>query len=149
MLLDVSLNQLTVLFGYLNYVIFRVWQEDERVEGFTCKMAACTVLIMFCFYCRKSMTRVKIINPAKKSDFIIRDFHSFHEKFHSIAEVKVKLMNELGTLLPETIDFKVGYFFGKQLTKYWLMCQKDLENMNKNLSKLKGTFMLWCEARNQ
>lgn len=72
--------------------------------------------------------RVKIINPVKKSDFIIRDIHSFHGKFQSIIEVKVKLMDELGILLPETIDFKVGYFYGKQSTKYWLMCQKDLEN---------------------
>ena len=49
-------------------------------------------------------------------------------------------MDELGTLLPETIDFKVGYLFAKQSTKYWLMCQKDLENMNQNLSKSKGSY---------
>ena len=47
------------------------------------------------------------------------------------------------------IDFKVGYFFGKQSTKYWLMCQEDIETMNKNLTKSKGSFMLWCDARDQ
>ena len=52
-----------------------------------------------------------------------------------------------GNLVPETIDFKVGYFFGKQSTKYWLMCQEDIETMNKNLTKSKGSFMLWCDAR--
>ena len=58
-------------------------------------------------------------------------------------------MDEFGNLVPETIDFKVGYFFGKQSTKYWLMYQEDIETMNKNLTKSKGSFMLWCDARDQ
>ena len=56
-------------------------------------------------------------------------------------------MEECGSLLPETLDFKIGYFFGKQSTKYWLMCQKDLENMNESLSNSKGSVLLWCDAR--
>ena len=58
-------------------------------------------------------------------------------------------MEEFGSLLPETLDFKIGYIFGKQSTKYWLMCQKDLENMNESLSNSKGSVLLWCDARDQ
>lgn len=58
-------------------------------------------------------------------------------------------MEEFGSLLPETLDFKIGYICGKQSTKYWLMCQKDLENMNESLSNSKGSVLLWCDARDQ
>ena len=40
-------------------------------------------------------------------------------------------MEEFGSLLPQTLDFKIGYIFGKQSTKYWLMCQKDIPKYNK------------------
>jgi len=54
-------------------------------------------------------------------------------------------MEEFGSLLPETLNFKVGYFLeSSQPSKYRLMCQKDLEVY---LSKSKGSLMLWCNAR--
>lgn len=43
-------------------------------------------------------------NPTKKSDFIIRDVQSFHEKFQFITEVKIRLMEKFGCLLPETLN---------------------------------------------
>ena len=84
----------------------------------------------------------------KKSDFVVRDVHSFHEKFHTISELKSTLMNEFSSMLPESREFKVGYFLGKQSTKYWLMCEKDLENMNQSISQSK-TVLLWCDARSE
>ena len=38
-------------------------------------------------------------------------------------------MDEFRVLLPATTDFQIGYFMGNQSTKYWLMCQEDLENV--------------------
>ena len=62
-------------------------------------------------------------------------------------EMKIKLMDEFGSLLPPTTEFQLGYFFGKQSTKFWLMCQEDLNTMNKCVEKCKGSVMLWCDAR--
>lgn len=56
-------------------------------------------------------------------------------------------MDEFGPLLPPTTDFQIGYFGGRQSTKYWLMCQEDLDNMNKYVDKTKGSMMLWCDAK--
>ena len=53
-------------------------------------------------------------------------------------------MGEFWPLLPPTPDFQIGYFLGRQ---YWLMCQEDLDNMNKCVEKTKGTMMLWCNAK--
>ena len=61
----------------------------------------------------------------------MRDLHHFTGKFESIMELKMKLMDEFGALLPPTTDFQIGRFWDRQSTKYWLMCQKDLDNMNK------------------
>jgi len=56
--------------------------------------------------------------------------------------MKSTLMNEFQRTLPEISDFNIGYLVGKQSTKYWLMCEKDLSNMSKTKS-----VMLWCDAR--
>jgi len=76
---------------------------------------------------------VKIINPEKKTEFIVREVHSYHDKFESIGVMKVKLMEEFSENVPKTLDFNVGYLAGKQNTKYWLMCQVDLNGMYKSL----------------
>jgi len=41
----------------------------------------------------------------KKSDFVVCDVHSFHEKFHTISELKSTLMNEFSSMLPESREF--------------------------------------------
>ena len=68
-------------------------------------------------------------------------------KFESIVGLKMKLMDEFGPLLPPTTDFQIGYFSGRQSTKYWLMCQEDIDNMNRCVDKTKGTMMLWCDGK--
>ena len=77
----------------------------------------------------------------------MRDLHHFLGKFESIVGLKMKLMDEFGPLLPPTTDFQIGYFSGRQSTKYWLMCQEDLDNMNRCVDKTKGTMMLWCDGK--
>ena len=57
-------------------------------------------------------------------------------------------MNEFGDQLPATTTYKVGYYYGKQSAKRWLMTQEDLDLMYKSLSG-KKEIMLWCEACTQ
>ena len=90
--------------------------------------------------------RFKIINPDKRSDFIVRELHGFHSQFDSITGLKVKLMDQFSENVPPTTEFQVGYFTGKQSTKHWLMCQADLDQMNKTLKTSNGK-MLWCDGR--
>lgn len=58
-------------------------------------------------------------------------------------------MDEFSEYVPATTEFQVGYFSGRQSTKYWLMCQADLDQMNDVLKT--GTtnrkLMLWCDGR--
>ena len=77
-------------------------------------------------YCAVVTYRLKIINPNKKSDFVVRDVHHFGGKFTTILDVKEKIMEEFKDKLPETTDFKVGYFYGEQSTKHWIVTQEDL-----------------------
>ena len=90
--------------------------------------------------------RIKIINPGKKSDFVIREIHNSHKKFESIAELKIHLMDEFGEQVPATTDFQIGYYLGKQSAKYWLVCPDDLNSMYTSLGEKTNVF-LWCDAR--
>ena len=58
--------------------------------------------------------------------------------------MKKKLMEEFKDELPETTDFKVGYFYGKQSAKRWIVTQEDLDAMYKTG---KDKLLLWADAR--
>ena len=60
---------------------------------------------------------VKIVNPARKKDCVVRDLHKFRGKFNSLIELKVRLMEEFQELVPSTHHFSIGYFEGCQSTK--------------------------------
>lgn len=64
---------------------------------------------------------MKIINPDKRSDFMIRELHGHHEKFKSISALKLIIMDEFTEQVPTSTDFQLGYFSGKQSAKHWLM----------------------------
>ena len=57
--------------------------------------------------------------------------HHFGGKFATILDLKRKIMEEFKDKLPETTDFKVGYFYGKQSAKRWIVIQEDLDAMYK------------------
>ena len=75
---------------------------------------------------------VKIVNPEKKTDFIILEMHSYHDRFESVGVMKIRMMEEFSEHVPKTLEFNVGYFSGRQSAKYWLMCQEDLNGMYKD-----------------
>ena len=74
-----------------------------------------------------------------------RDVHQFHGKFTSINDIKDKLKNEFKDHLPETDDFQIGYYLGKQSSKMWLVTEEDLKSMYGNIGR--DNIPLWSDAR--
>ena len=56
--------------------------------------------------------KVKIINPAKKSDVSVRYLNNYSAKFESVNALCVKLIEAFQEGVPKTIDFNVGYYEG-------------------------------------
>lgn len=95
---------------------------------------------------RKYSYRVKIINPLRKSDAIIRELRKFTGRFSSITEVKVRIMEEFGDYVPESTRFSIGYYEGQ--TKRWICAEDDLSGLYDVYSKQPGKeIVLWCEGR--
>lgn len=59
---------------------------------------------------------------------------------------KYALMEKLWDQVPETINFNIGYFEGRQSKKRWLFCEGDLDAMYK-CYKDGGEISLWCDSR--
>lgn len=86
--------------------------------------------------------RVKIINPSKKSDIIVRQLHRFTSKFTSVSALRDKLIDY--SHVPE---FNVGYMEGsQQSSKIWLVTSDDLESMYKRYPK-GGQIIMWCDGK--
>ena len=50
--------------------------------------------------------------------------------------------------MPQTLEFHMACFLGKQSTKYWIMCEEDLSAMYKSLDQdRKENVLLWCDGR--
>ena len=54
---------------------------------------------------------------------MIREVHWFNQRFATIQEYKEKIMDEFSDQLPETMDFQIGYYHGKQSAKQWIITQ--------------------------
>ena len=92
--------------------------------------------------------KVKIINPAKKSDVSVRYLNNHSEEFESVNTLRVKLIEAFQEAVPNTLDFNVGYYEGSQQLKVWLVVSDDLRRMyQKNPNG--GSVNLWCDARCQ
>lgn len=78
----------------------------------------------------------------------MRELRKFHRKFSSVVDLKVKLLEELEEFMPPNISFSVGYYEGRQSTKYWLCTPDDLDAMYRMYNKHPGKEVsLWCEGR--
>ena len=89
---------------------------------------------------------MKIINPKRKSDFIVRMWHSAKHAFKSPTELKVGLMESFPGEVPSTTSFQVGYLESPGSTKRWLVEDRDLialYNSHEPGSKIN----LWCDAK--
>ena len=90
---------------------------------------------------------MKIINPQKKSDVIVRQLHHFHGKFDSVISLRAKLIEELKEQVPNSVSFNVGYFEGQQHCKVWLVAHDDLCAMYSKYPR--GLITLWCDSRSE
>ena len=52
---------------------------------------------------------MKIINPHKKSDTILRQLNSFSSLFTSPLDLHLKIIKDCADHVPNTVDFNVGY----------------------------------------
>ena len=74
--------------------------------------------------------------------------HHFSNKFSSVTDLKVKLLDQFGAQLPTTMAFRVGYFDGHQSMKMCICTQDDLGKMYTLLvSAKKREVLLWCDGR--
>ena len=62
---------------------------------------------------------VKIINPKKKSNFVVRRWHGVTEVIRSPALLKVKLHESFPDDIPGSSDIQVGYLEGNN--KRWIL----------------------------
>jgi len=87
---------------------------------------------------------VKVINPTKKSDIIIRQLHNFYAEFTSVNALWVKLIEEFQEQVPDTLKFSVGYFDGQHQMS--LVNCDDLHTMYSKY-RFGGEIILWCSGR--
>ena len=89
--------------------------------------------------------RVKIINPKKKNDIVVRELHNFRGRFHSVVDLCARLIEELMEQVPDSMTFSVRYFEGAHHRKAWIISQEDLHAMYNKYST--GPITLWCDGR--
>ena len=70
----------------------------------------------------------------------------FSGRFESIRSINLKLMEEFDSV-PNSMDFDIGYYSGKQNKKHWLIEENNLKEMYDNMKKV--SVLLWCDRRMQ
>ena len=91
--------------------------------------------------------KVKIINPAKKSDYVTRHLHHFYSKFNTIISLYTKLIEELKEQVPNNLTSSIGYFEGQKHSKVSIASDDDLKAMYSMYPS--GDITLWCDARSE
>ena len=86
---------------------------------------------------------VKIINPKKKSDFVVRMWHGVSEQFQSPTTIRAKLQESFPQDVPTTNDFQLGYMEGN--VKRWIFEDQDMQVMYKTFPA-SSKITLWCDA---
>jgi len=72
--------------------------------------------------------------------FVVREVHDGHDKCELITFIKLKLTDDFPEQISSKMNFQIGYFIWKQSSKYWLMCQADLDTMYKALKRNRVCF---------
>lgn len=86
--------------------------------------------------------KIKIINPSKKSDVVVRHLHDCYTRFESSVTLHAMLIERFGKQVT-LISLDVGYYEGSQHSKIWLYSASDLEAM---YQKYPGDITLWCDG---
>ena len=85
---------------------------------------------------------VCIINPKKKSDFVVRMWHNVSDVFQSPSTLKARLQESFPNDVPKEVDFRCGYFHGN--SKQWIFEENYLKTMYK-LFPSGSTITIWSE----
>ena len=89
--------------------------------------------------------KVKVINPEKKREVIVRQLNKFTFKFESVLDVRLKIIGECGEHVPNTVDYNVGFYDGSKQAKVWIVNDADLQTMyNKHPNG--GNITLWSDG---
>ena len=89
---------------------------------------------------------MRIINPKKKSDVTTRMLHHFHSKFDSVLMLRIKMVEELKDVIPDTTTFKVGYII--EVPKTTKMSIATIDDINAMYARYNsGEILLWCEGK--
>ena len=86
---------------------------------------------------------VKIINPKKKSDFVVRMWHGTSQLFRTVTSLRSKLQESLPQDIPSIDDIQMGYMEGN--VKRWIFEDQDLQVMYKTFP-MSSKITLWCDA---
>ncbi len=92
---------------------------------------------------------VRFINPQRKSDYKVRNWHNVHERFTTPRAVREKLTDCFNEHVPETMFFEIGYYEKPGNSKRWIENPEDLKAMYKSYRRNDETIMLWCDGRNE
>ena len=92
--------------------------------------------------------KVTILDSLKHSKkAVTRYLHHFSAKFHSVTDIRVRLLEEFGDDLPGTINFDVGYY-EKRSSKCLLVTSEDLKQMYEGF-KVDEDILLWCDGKSK
>ena len=90
--------------------------------------------------------RVRIINTKNKLEFMDLTWHNTSERFVSVTNLKLKLIDCFPECVPSSPTFQVGYLEGRGSQKRWIVCSADLTKMY-DAFKDGDEIKLWCEAK--
>ena len=91
--------------------------------------------------------KVKIINPHRKSNMIVRYLHNFNSRLESAVALRMKIVEEFKDVVPDSLNLSVGYFEGQNHSKIWLVTKEDFSTMYGRYPK--GEITLWCDGRTE
>jgi len=87
--------------------------------------------------------KVRVINPSKKTDYVVRQIHPFHSKFVNVFQLRSTLVDELKEQVPDSTTFRVGYLEGLK-NRMSVVSNDDIKAMYDSQG---CDITLWCDAR--
>ena len=92
---------------------------------------------------------MKVINPNKKSDFVVLTWHKQHKRFESPKQLKLALIESFPDHVPSHLEFQIGYFEGRSShSKRWIISINDVDAMYEVYMD-GDDITLWCDGKNK
>ena len=92
---------------------------------------------------------MKVINPNKKSDFVVLTWHKQHKRFESPKQLKLALIESFPDHVPSHLEFQIGYIEGRSShSKRWIISINDVDAMYEVYMD-GDDITLWCDGKNK